>query len=620
MKVLSSWLLAAACMLCSQTLFGQTPWQQRVEYTMDVNMDVTNHQYSGRQSIVYCNNSPDSLKQLYYHLYFNAFQPGSSMDLRSRTIEDPDPRVGGRIAQLSPAEQGFLHVEKMKVNGKEVRVLENETILEVALDKPIAPGAKAKIELEFKGQVPLQIRRSGRMNAEGIDYSMSQWYPKLCEYDADGWHPNPYIGREFYGVWGDFNVNITIDKSFVVAGTGLLQNAQEIGYGYIDENKVKRPNTDKLTWKFKAQNVHDFVWAADPEYVHTTAQVPDGPMLHFFYKNDPGYADNWKNATELVVKGFQFLSTHFGKYPYPVYSIIQGGDGGMEYPMATLITGNRKLPSLVGVTIHEAAHSWYQGVLATNESLYPWMDEGFTSYASTETMAHLFVGRMPGDHADAYSGYIGIVREGKEEALDTHADHYITNYAYGTASYNKGEVYLAQLAYIIGQQALDKTLLNYFEKWKFKHPTALQFLHEAELTSGQVLDWYHEYFVQTTKTIDYAITEVRGTENKTTVSIQRKGLMPMPIDVEVTYKDGSKEMFYIPLDLMRGGKSADGYNGKWTVLADWQWVNDSYTVVIPKNSGQIVSINIDPSERMADVVRENNFVSLSGENLIIDNK
>jgi aminopeptidase N len=343
-------------------------------------------------------------------------------------------------------------------------------------------------------------------------------------------------------------------------------------------------------------------------------------MLHFFYKNDPNYAENWKNATELIVKGFQFLSTHFGKYPYPVYSIIQGGDGGMEYPMATLITGNRKLPSLVGVTIHEAAHSWYQGVLATNESLYPWMDEGFTSYASTETMANLFVGRMPGDHSDAYSGYLSIVREGKEEALDTHADHYITNYAYGTASYNKGEVYLAQLAYIIGQNALDQTLLNYFAKWKFKHPNALQFLHEAELTSGMVLDWYHEYFVETTKSIDYAITEVRASENKTTLVIKRKGLMPMPVDIEVTYKDGSTEMFYIPLDLMRGEKPSENYGGKWTVLPDWQWVNDSYTVLIPQGNKNIVSVNIDPSERMADSVRENNFVSIGGDALIIDNK
>lgn len=613
-------IATATAVFMAVQLFAQG-WQQRVEYKMDVQLNAANHQFKGRQSIVYTNNSPDVLTHLYFHLYFNAFQPGSAMDVRSRSIVDPDPRVGSRIVELTPEQQGYLHVTNLTVNGKSVTMVENETILEVKLEQPIAAGAKATLQLDFEGQVPVQIRRSGRNSAEGIDYSMSQWYPKLCEYDRDGWHPNPYIGREFYGVWGDFEVNITLDKKYIVAGTGILQNPTECGGGYVDASKVSAPKGNEKTWKFKAQNVHDFVWAADPDYVHFTAQVPDGPLLRFFHQNDPAYAQNWKDATELIVKGFAFLSKNYGKYPYTEYSIIQGGDGGMEYPMATLVTGNRKLPSLVGVVMHEAAHCWYQGILGTNESLYCWMDEGFTSYASTEAMASLFAGRKAGDHGDAYTGYLEIVREGKEEGLTTHADHFITNYAYGTAAYNKGETYLAQLGYIIGRQNLAAGLLKYYDKWKFRHPDAQSFIHEMELQSGLVLDWYNEYFVQSTKTIDYAITAFKGRSGKCELTLERKGLMPMPVELEVQYADGTKQTIYIPLDLMRGEKPNDTSAANWTVAKDWKWVDGTYTLVLPVDAAKVTSFTIDPDEGTADTDRTNNFMSLeSGEQIIIERK
>lgn len=603
-------LFIASQLLAMQSFAQSVYWQQKADYKIDVELDHKNHQYKGKETIVYSNNSPDVLTHLFFHLYFNAFQPGSTMDIRSRTIADPDARVSDRIFNLKKDEYGYLNITSLKIDGRPQKYFQNETILELKLDKNIAAGAKVNIELEFEGQVPVQIRRSGRNSSEGIDYSMSQWYPKLCEYDYMGWHANPYVGREFYGIWGDFDVNISLDKKYIVGATGVLQNPLEIGHGYAPEgSKLKQPAGDKLTWKFKAQNVHDFVWGADPDYTHDQVQVPGGPTLHFLYQKNMDYSNTWKDAQPLVVKGFEFLSKNFGVYPYPQYSIIQGGDGGMEYPMATLITGNRKLPSLVGVTIHEAAHSWYHGVLATNESLYPWMDEGFTSFATDETMSHLFKSGMPSYHQNAYNGYFDIVREGKEESLDTHADHYETNYAYGTASYNKGEVYLAQLEYVMGPTNFRAGLIAYFNTWKFKHPTAIDFIRVMEKQSGLELDWYHEYFGQTTKTIDYGIAQISGGASSTEVTLVKKGKMPMPIDLEVKYKDGTYETFYIPLDIMRGSKPADGYNGKWTVLEDWQWVKPSYQVKISKPSSEIESITIDPSDLLADVDRNNNSIS-----------
>ncbi|MFN8864244.1 MAG: M1 family metallopeptidase [Flavobacteriales bacterium] len=602
---------------------AQGYWQQRLNYVMDVTMDHITHKYTGKQVLTYTNNSPEALTHVFYHLYFNAFQPGSAMDVRSRWIDDPDPRVGGRIAELAPNEQGYMRVKSLKYDGRVLTYSENETILEVALDKPIPPGGKAVFEMEFEGQVPLQIRRSGRTNAEGIDYSMSQWYPKLCEYDARGWHPNPYIGREFHGVWGDFEVNITIDKNYSMGATGILQNPEEIGKGYETAGmKMKKVDGPNLTWRWKAQNVHDFVWGADPDYVHETAQVPDGPILHFLYQNDPAYAENWKQLRDKTVKAFQFLSNRFGKYPYPQYSVIQGGDGGMEYPMATLITGNRKLPSLVGVTVHEAVHSWYQGILATNESLYSWMDEGFTSYASSECMDYLFTGGgMPGDHSNAYEGYLEIVRDGKEEALDTHADHFVTNRAFGVASYNKGEVYLAQLEYLIGRDAFDRGMLKYFDTWKFKHPTDEDFLRVMETESGMVLDWYNEYFVHTTKTIDYAVTQVVGGGGKTGIALTRKGEMPMPVEMELTLRDGNKVLYYVPLDLMRGEKPKGNYTGTREVLTDWKWVDVDYTVIVNYPIEQIASITIDPERKVADTDRSNQELQIqSGIDFMLDKR
>lgn len=597
-------------------------WQQRAEYKIDVDLNDNNHQYKGKQLITYFNNSPDVLNKVYFHLYFNAFQPGSAMDVRSRTIVDPDGRVADRIFNLKPEEYGYLHIKSFKYEGRTLKTFESETILEVILDKPIAAGAKVTFELEFEGQVPLQIRRSGRDNAEGIDYSMSQWYPKMCEYDQRGWHANPYIGREFYGVWGDFEVNISIAKNYIVAATGVLQNPNEIGYGYAeDDTKVKRSSGEKLTWKFKAINVHDFVWAADPDYAHDKIQVQDGPMLHFFYQKNTDYVQAWKDAQPLMTKAFDFLSKNFGKYPYPVYSIIQGGDGGMEYPMATLVTGNRKLPSLVGVSVHEAAHSWYQGVLATNESLYAWMDEGFTSFATQETMDYLFRAGMPAGHTSAYNGYFDIVHDGKEEALDTHADHFVTNYAYGTAAYNKGEVYLAQLEYVVGTFNFRTALLIYFNTFKFRHPDHYDFIRTLEKQSGMELDWYNEYFVNSTKTIDYSIAGVMGETKQTKVILERKGQMPMPLDVEVKYKDGTYENFLISLEIMRGDKPADGYNGKWSVMADWKWVDPVYELMIPKGISDIESITIDPSGLLADVNKKNNsIVPANAVQFIIDNR
>ena len=611
-------VLSGACLLLSVATLSAQPerWQQRAEYKMDIDFNVQNHQFEGKQQLTYYNNSPDTLDRIFYHLYFNAFQPGSSMDVRSRTIADPDRRVRDRIFNLKPDEIGFLKVSSLKQDGSSLRYETVETILEVSLAKPLLPGQKTVFEMAFSGQVPIQIRRSGRDNREGIAYSMAQWYPKLCEYDYQGWHANPYIAREFYGVWGDFDVTIHLDKRYVVGATGYLQNPEAVGHGYeAPGQKVKQPKGDKLDWHFKAQDVHDFVWAADPEYTHTVLNRKDGLALHFFYQKNSKTEQTWAALPGIMDRAFDYINKRFGQYPFKKYSFIQGGDGGMEYPMATLILGEGDLEGLVGVSVHELMHSWYQMALGSNESLYAWMDEGFTDYATDEVTNYLRQeGLLPGEavefpFAGNYGAYFALAKSGTEEPLSTHADHFNTNRAYSIGSYSKGGVFLKQIEYIIGRQAFDTGLLRYYYTWKMKHPNPNDFIRIMEKVSGLELDWYKEYFVNTTATIDYGVKALEELDGKTVLTLERTGRMPMPIDLRITYRNGSSEIVHIPLQIMRGAKPAEDAQAKYRVETDWSWVNPYYRLNLPTPKADILRVEIDPSMRMADINRANNVLS-----------
>ncbi len=599
--------------ITSSDLIAQTGrFQQAVDYQMDVEMNVKSNQYKGTQVLKYTNNSPDTLDRVFYHLYYNAFQPGSMMDERSRTIADPDRRVADRISKLKPDEIGYLKVSNLTMNGNAAEINQEETILVVNLPEPILPNSEVTFELEFDGQVPIQVRRSGRDSEEGVRYSMSQWYPKMANYDEQGWHANPYIGREFYGIWGDYDVKITIDKNYTLGGTGYLQNPEEIGHGYEQEGTEVAPESgDTHTWHFKAPKVHDFMFGADDKYKHDQVKMENGITVHHYYIPGSKTTENWEKLKEYTPKAIEFLSEHFGQYPYEQFSVVQGGDGGMEYAMSTLITGERNLRSLVGVMVHELAHSWFHGVLASNESLYPWMDEGFTSYASSLTMAAIFPGSSQENvHGGSYRGYFGLVKSGVEEPMSTHSDHYHTNRAYGAAAYSKGAVFLEQMGYVIGAEVRDRAMLRYFETWKFKHPNVNDMVRIMEKESGMELDWYKEYFVNSTKTIDYGVKSVSSSGEKTEIVLERIGLMPMPVDVVITYKDGTKDQLYFPLVIMRGEKENEEGMPERILVEDWPWTNYSKTVVIDKNFSTIQSVEIDPSNRMADIERKNNKVEL----------
>ena len=572
-------------------------WQQRVEYNINIDFNHKNHQFVGQQNLIYFNNSPDTISKVYFHLYFNAFQPGSMMDVRSRSLPDPDSRVMDRISKLKKNEIGFHKIKMIQQSGMKLEYHIQGTVLEVELQNPLLPNQSTDFYLEYISQVPKQIRRSGRNNKEGIDYSMAQWFPKIAEYDKDGWHANPYIAREFYAPWGDFDVSISIHRDYVVAATGILQSQ-------INDNQKK-------TWRFIAEDVHDFVWAADPDYIHDILKVDSENLeLHFYYqKSSDEMVQNWKKLQDDTAEAFKFINKKFGKYPYSKYSIIQGGDGGMEYPMATLITGERTYSSLLSVTIHEVLHSWYQMLLGTNESYLAWMDEGFTSFAQNITFLNMFNNIYNLDLINplkkSYNRYYNFVKTGLEEPLSTHSDHFSTNEAYGVGSYTKGAIFLMQLSYIIGEDNLYKGLRRYYNQWKFKHPNEYDFIRIMEKVSGIELDWYLDYWIKTIHQIDYSV-EVRDNDNKYLgVIIRRIGKMPMPIEIEIQYDDFSTTNYYIPLSIMRGEKDL---GDNVVLLEDWEWVNEHYEFDIDLSEKKITKIEINPSGKMADVDKKNNII------------
>lgn len=599
-------------------------WQQHVDYKMDVKMDVDKFQYSGTQELKYTNNSVDTLKRVYYHLYYNAFQPGSEMDARLTSISDPDKRMvksfkgadgnlvkESKISKLKSNEIGFLKVNNLKQDGIALQTKVVGTILEVDLAKPLLPGKSTLLTMNFDGQVPVMVRRAGRNSEEGVALSMTQWFPKMAEFDFEGWHADPYIGREFHGVWGNYDVKLTLDKSYTVGGTGYLQNPNEIGHGYQDAGvEVKIPKKQKtLTWHFVAPNVHDFAWGADPDFIHDRVMGPNNVELHFLYKNNKEIIANWKALQPKTVELLQFFNSTLGEYPYKQYSVIQGGDGGMEYAMCTLITGNRSLPSLIGVTAHELAHMWFQHLLATNESKHGWMDEGFTSFIADFAVNSIMEKANQEDEnpfKSMYDNYYYMIGKNGEQPLSTHADRFNDNMNYGVSAYSKGAVFITQLSYVIGFDNTMKTLKRFYYDYRFSHPTPNDFKRTAERVTGSNLDWYLVDWTQTVNTIDYGIKDVEANGDKTKVTLERIGMMPMPLDIAVIYEDGTTETFYIPNTLMRWNKENPYKEIPRTVLNGWDWAYPTYSFEINKNKGTIKTIIIDPSDYMADIKKENN--------------
>jgi len=608
--------LCVTVLLVALPAQGQSPeqWTQRADYEMEISLHADDHQYTGHQTLTYTNNSPDTLRTVYYHLYFNAFHPESMMAERNRQLPDPDGRIVPRIFTLEPDEQGWHRVRSLTQDGTPVDYDVYDTVMRVDLDHPIPPGASTTFELQWRAQVPLQTRRSGRdSRGDRIDFTMTQWYPKMAAYDDRGWHANYYVNREYYAPFGSFDVEITLPAEYTIAATGLLQNPEQIGHGYdIDGDGTWRPadglpDADSLTWHFTAENVHNFAWSADPDYIHDTVTA-DGTTHHILYK--PEVAEEWEPLKNDMPELTAFFSREYGDYPYPQMTVAQGGDGGMEYPMFTVISSydgpafeeKSSRLSVLGTTVHEFAHMWYYAALGSNEADYAWMDEGFTSYATSEGMAHL----TGGTASHSPTSLVWLHKQGLYESFSTPADWFETNTAYGVTSYPGGELVVDMLGYVMGDENRDRWLKRYFRKRKYQHPDPYDLELFAEQESGLMLDWYFWQFTRSTRELDDEIDDLENTATgngyRASFTLEREGGIRMPHDVKLTLEDGSTQLVNVPLASMHGHKPVPE---DWIVTEPWPWVDPEkrFTVEVP---APVESAELDPNGRTPDVNRLNN--------------
>ncbi len=603
-------------------------FQQRVDYEMDVYLDVKTHLLKGKQIAIYQNNSPDTLFEVYYHLYLNAFKPGSSMQIRGDVIRN---RLGDRIRTMKPDEYGWTFVKSLKADGEDIKLEIFDTILKAKLKKSLLPSQSVKLEMEFESQIPKQTRRNGRDNFEGIDYSMAQWYPKICEYDFEGWHVDQYIEREFYGVWGNFDVKITLPSDYLVGATGVIQNSDEVLCGYelgavdtvIFPSQWKEQSKGKLkTWHFKAENVHDFAWVADRDYIHEITWLAlgnDTVVIHLLYQPDVYML--WREAGKFTREIIRLYSKWFYKYPYKSFTVAQAGDGGMEYPMLIMITGKRGRTSMIGILAHEIGHNWFYGLIGNNESKEAWIDEGGASFVTPRVFKE-FLGEKWNDfsgidkllrpESDIYTGYKNYIRFSNleyEEPVLLHSDSFLESITYTNAVYGKGASVFEMLEYVVVDSVFDKIMKEFFNQWALKHPTTKDFERAAEKISGMELDWFFDQWLKTTRKCDYAIEKFEGKwtikdgKKKYTakVRLRNKGQIVMPIDLYFYFIDGTYQKVIIPLDIQLKPKQEPGA----VTLDFWHWVNPEYELELDFDK-EVKFIEIDSRLKLRDINRLNN--------------
>ena len=578
-------LIIASIALTSTIYSQKNTWQQKADYSITASLDDQKGLVNGEETIEYSNQSNDSLSEIYLHLYWNAFKKGS----HAFTV------FGNDQSEMDASDFGSITLSEIKIDGQSYTAEVFESIGKIKLKSPLAPLTKARISITFIAQIPACLNRAGKNNTAGTDFTLTQWYPKICRYDAQGWHTDPYLGREFAGTFGNFNVTINCNKRFVIAGTGLLSNKSYTANGWVDKQK-ESTNGDVAQWKFIAENVHDFAWAADAEWIHKSIRI-DLIDFHFFYHEQ--YENQWTNLMDKWKEAYAICKEEFGTYPYPQFSFIQAGEGYMEYPMCTMLEASRM--DFFNTACHEFMHNYFYGIYGSDENLHHWMDEGVTMYAESRISS----GGEKKSHTDeAISSYEFMRAMYPEEPIATAANHFDYDYAYYNAAYFKGQLFPELIRYIIGDNKMKQGFHRYYTNWKFKHPEPNDFVKTFEDVSQMELTWFQNYWLNTTKTIDFGIDSLRKSKNGLLFNITNAGV-PMPIEFMVELKDGSKKYYYIPIDLTNNVKT-DFYRPTET-LAKWSCAEKTYSILLPGVSlGNVAKISLDPDGFLPDIAKENN--------------
>lgn len=619
-------------------------WQQDVHYKIKANIDEKTDVLTGNMQLTYWNNSSDTLYEAFFHLYENAFQPCSYYhNLHENNHQQTT--YGKYESQCLGTTVDSIQQDGIALNTE----LDN-TILKVKLNKPLLPNSSTTFKMQFKtyydsGSVR---RRNKTFKSYGFKhYDGTHWYPIISMYDEKfKWTTDQHLGREFYANFGTFDVELTFANNFIVEATGLLQNKNEVLPDSLRKkldiiNFKNKPleskpsiiiaydSTQRKTWIYHAENVHNFAFTADPTYRIGEAYTKDS-VLCVALVQEP-HAANWQPVADYTVKVIELFSKDFGQYAYPKMVVADARDG-MEYPMLTLC-GNL-YPSNKSLIAHEVGHNWFYGMIGSNETYRAMMDEGFTQFITVwaldnikpdsselvpkkKTWENRFDLRLPAIDTRAYLGYMLDAVRFDDMPLNTHSDMFNGSIRQGGGYrhvYSKTATMLFNLQYVLGDTLFQKAMKHYFNQWKMAHPYPEDFRSSIIDYTKTDLNWFFDQWMETTKNIDYKVGRIvrsnKAIDNNTQshiahrtshIVIKRKGEMQMPLDIDVITKNKDTLHYYIPNTWFE--KKTDA-----TILKrwiGWQKLQPTYTANISLPS-KIKDIIIDPSNRLADINMMNN--------------
>ncbi len=592
-------------------------WQQDVSYHIKAKLNDTTEIITGTERIEYVNNSPDTLTKLYFRLTQNAFQPNSYKD-----VMEKGGKVFNTFGKYEEKNLGTT-ISRVAVNGQNISFVMDNTIMIVDLAAAMLPGTILTIDVDFKtyfdqGSMGRRMKRFEHNNFKHFDGV--HWYPRLSVYDRKfKWTTDQHLGKEFYGDYGVFHVELELPNQYICEATGVLANSQEVYANGLREKidisnfKVPTksistpviPNGTYKKWIWMATNVHDFAFTTDPTYRIGETEWNGIKCIAIAQEQN---AHAWQPTANFVANVVKTYSEDFGMYGYPKMVAADARDG-MEYPMLTLDGGN--WPGHQYVIAHEIGHNWFYGMVGNNETYRACLDEGFTQFLTSWSLKKINNREaLPNsyDWAYVYAGYINHAINENTARLNTHSDHFNSAERHGGGYgqvYYKTATMLYNLQYVLGEKLFLEAMQHYFNQWKFGHPYEDDFRQSVIDYTKADLNWFFDDWLTTTKTIDYKVagyTKVTNGKDDYTVIIKRKGEMHMPLDVTIIDKKGQRLHYIIPNSYFTKPLGNAQVNHRWK---SWDMMNKTDFLWVRSPNG-IADIRIDTSGRLADVNRLNN--------------
>jgi hypothetical protein len=595
---------------------GPKYWQNRADYVINSTLDDSLKTVTGDVLVKYTNNSPQQLSFVWLQVDENIYS------LKSRGVATT-PVSGGRWANKDHFDGGYTVSSVVLVeNGKETPANYSivDTRMQVKLPKLLkAQGGTLSIKINYNFTIPeYGTDRLGRlMTKNGWIFEVAQWYPRMCVYDNIlGWNTPPYLGQgEFYLEYGDIEYSINAPASHIIVGSGELLNPKEVLTAEQQQRwkqaansdstvmlrteaeitqPSSRPAKDRLTWRFKCINTRDVAWASSKSFIWDAARInlPDGKksLAMSVYPAEVAGDTAWSRSTQYVKGSIEFYSKYLYPFTYPTASNVAGRVGGMEYPGIVFCGHKAKGKGLWGVTSHEFGHNWFPMIVGSNERKFAWMDEGFNTFINTLADKDFNNGEYQSKEPVDMAAEAKKLFKDDGEAIFNIPD-VIQPGNLGNLAYYKPAMGLQLLReQVLGAERFDSAFHYYFHQWAFKHPTPYDFFHCMENYSGETMDWFWRgWFVNQWK-IDQAVEAVTYLNKDTitkgsTITIANLEQLPMPVTVEITEADGTKNRVQLPVEIWQHGSS-------------WKF---AYA-----NKSKIIKVKIDPDNRVPDVNRNNN--------------